>query len=405
MTGVVQGGVALKGEILVPGSVSESTALIALAAFSKSSPSLKNIPEAIGIKTLNEILEKKYEDGVISLDISYDIEPLFAIPPILYRGFSVALNYQNDIPKEFREFIDILLLFNDAKEINKNSYIVKRSSITDKFTIDLKRHGPDAALFSVLLAISHGAFATLLNYPGDPRFLSFLKALEQVGGSILYNDGDNTQSVSVSLQPPFEFSLNTVVSYSLYKAAFFSLAAVATGGAVNLRNVNASEFTPFIAKLLKWGVSVESNQSSELRVWGPLSNKNISDNIEIKSYPGFIPSWGYLALVFLTCFPGNSNLIFPKEYFPQELIKELNRLGGQLDFSLAPGNFCVAIRGQNLKPGRKILLDNREHLLPLLLLSLLIPGRTTFINFEIMRYYYPDVLDLLIRLGAKIEVL
>jgi hypothetical protein len=394
MNCVILGGKPLKGAVTVPSSLSENAALISLLSLSENFLPNFYLVQSEGVKNLLVAVDSICSKNTNKVSISNDFEMFYSIPILIKKFKEFIIEIEDSYLEEYKRFFDLLGIYFELIKKDTGFLCLLRDGVPEKISIDAKNFDLDAIIFVILLAIAINRPIIIFNYPKDPRFHSFGLAVKTLGGVVEIRD-EPTPSISCFLTSPFLFAQKILPSYSLHKAAFFSLASLGTSGSINLININASEMLPLTMKINSYGGFVESNSPSHLLVRGQENIAPLEDSIEIRSYPGIIPSWGNLLLVFLSFYSLKSEIIFPRNNSCESLIKELNRLGANIDYNLSQELLFVKINQGNYKQGRKILLEERENILPLLLFALFERGRTTFVNFDIALSYYQDVIDLL----------
>ncbi|MFH1388399.1 MAG: hypothetical protein ABIG86_00035 [Patescibacteria group bacterium] len=423
---IVAGQNKITGKVAVSGSPLGASALVSLALLLNDNSKIENAPSSFGFDQLFNILVSVFskttrsQDGILLVDpsvastspkrikiaVDIDNEVFFALPAFIFKNIEVILDGSSKIFNKHKNILDLLKIFGLVKETNsKNLLVIRPAIIKESYYLDFRNRGGPEAFLAILFAISLDAKIIMVNYPQDPLFKWFLGVLVDcnlnVDAGVRTNESD-TVCVSTAGLPTGR--VEKKVSFNDNLAAFYTFLAMGTQGDITLSQVNSQDLMPFCAKILSWGAQIDSLSKGELRVYMQPVKYEDTVSFEVKPYPGFVESWSYLALVFLLSRQIAMSLIFPNSSVIQVLLKELNRMGANLDFKVL-GNFVsVTSVKKSALLAQKIILDERELLLPYLLLSLLNKGKTVLIGGELIDSYYPGLIDNLKMLGANISV-
>jgi len=402
MTNSISGSKVLNGKVNLKGSYSLSSYFLSLSGFSSLNHAISNTSESYGISTLKELIANKQNLKEININFSEDWEVIFAIPPLVYKGYKVNLLYEKEEAGNILGIRGVANLCLVGPSINGKIVFQKELKIEDSLKIDGSKMPTDLFIFTVLLCLALDTKLTVLNVPQDPRITVFLRTLENLSlGNIDY-DPSNFGNFSLITGKSLDFSIDINIFPSLNQSIFFLLLS-GCGGVVSLLDTDPSLLLPINSKLNNLGVNVETSSKTEIKVWGVPSLQEQVLNIEIKPYPGFDMSWGLLFLVYLAFFGINASIKFPANFGISRFVFDLNRLGASLEIIQSELFDTIIVGKGSIKGGKKIILEERRFVLPYLLFALLMPGKTTIVNFDLVKTYYGDLLENLNLLGADIK--
>jgi len=421
---IVNGGERLSGKLNITGSSYSAGALISLSLLCSSSSKLENIPMCYGLERLITILTpifpkiERSQNNNLTIDptvltsikkveilLDADPEVFFALPALISKNIQVVLGGSKNSFAIHRSVLELLKLLDLSTETSlHNLTITKPQKIKENYHLDFGGNNELEATLAILFAVTLNTTISIINYPRNPSFLQFLEALKQcniaVDTNTTTNDSETVEIKSANLPTT---GVQTTTFFCDKLATFYAFASMGTLGDIALLGVNHKDLMPFCAKILPWGAMLDPISSNELKIYAQKNKLEETVAFEVKSYPGFIDLWGYLALVYLLSTQNTVSLVFPNSAILQIFVKELNRVGANLDLVLV-GNFVrvVSLKKPELA-SKKIIIDDRELILPFVLLALLHKGKTVLGNGEIIDSYYPDLIENLKLLGANLE--
>ena len=208
----------------------------------------------------------------------------------------------------------------------------------------------------------------------EPEIDDLISVLNKMGANINRLDNNQIEVEGVNYLKGFSHS----VMPDRIEAGTYAMAAVITGGKIQLLNAEKKYLTNVIKYLIKVGAKIEYNIDGIL-IEGPKIIKNI--NIKTEVYPGFPTDLQAQAMALMTVAKGSSVIeesIFENRFMH---IAELVRFGANIKIS----GFKAHIKGRKKLNGAQVLATDLRASSSLILAALKAEGETI-----INRVYHLD---------------
>ena len=392
----ILGGKTLEGIITISGSKNATLPILASSLLTNEKSNLSNVPNLLDVITMKELLSSigininanqkslLLEPGNnISTHADYELvrkmrASVLVLGPLLARYGEAEVSLPGGCAIGSRPVdihIDALKKMG-ANIVIKDGYI--KAKVPNKRLI-----GADisfakvsvGATENIIMAASLAKGKTIIrNAALEPEIDDLISVLNKMGAKINRLDNNQIEIEGVNNLKGFSHS----VMPDRIEAGTYAMAAVITGGKIQLLNAEEKYLTNVIKYLIKVGAKIEYNVDGIL-IEGPKIIKNTDIKTEV--YPGFPTDLQAQAMALMTVAKGSSVIeesIFENRFMH---IAELVRFGANIKIS----GFKAHIKGRKKLNGAQVMATDLRASSSLILAALKAEGETI-----INRVYHLD---------------
>ncbi len=392
---IVEGGIALKGEVTISGSKNAALPILISSLLVDGECTFRNVPDLMDIKSVKLLLEdlgaKVQSNGdTISIDASnvnkfeasYDLvrkmrASILVLGPLLARLKKTRVSLPGGCAIGARPInLHLKGMENLGATIKLEHGYVEAQA--DKLTgadiyFDIVSVGATENI--IMAAVLADGVSTIRNAAREPEIIALADALKMMGAKI---DGAGTAVITITGVSALKPADITIIPDRI-EAGTFMVAAGMTKGDVLVKNCNPDHLQGVLHKLDLTGAKTEVD-GSNIRVLGPDKIKNI--DIRTVPYPGFPTDMQAQFMAMTTIAEGTS--IITETIFENRFIHvpELKRMGASI--SLIDGRVAT-IRGIEKLSGAPVMASDLRASASLILAGLVAEGIT-----EVSRVYHLD---------------
>ncbi len=436
----IKGGIPLSGTVKTAGAKNSILKLIHAAMFSNEDVVLENVPRIKNVEVDLEIIEAlggTYEwlageklrlngSGISSYEIPQELGAKYRTAallaaPLVYRFGKAVVPLPGGCKigsRPINRWIETWqLLGYNVKEAEKFVYLEAKTISGGNINFKVNTHmGTDNAILSALC----GRDETIIkNAAQEPEVDDLIKFCNLLGGEVVREEPGVIRVTGKNVFTGGTFKVmpdrNEVVTYAV--------AALVTGGNINIQGVNKSDLLAFTSVLTNMGAKFEFS-GDEMRVWHT-SEFFKPTNITTAPAPGFMTDWQPLITLLLTQADGES-LVHETVYTDRfGYVRELNGLGAKinivkpsevgLEMAVSEDSYDVKTMGEpstvaqihgptKLRAGRMQIPDLRAGA-TLVLAGLAAEGKSELFGYEHVDRGYENFVGKLTDLGAHITIL
>ncbi len=412
---VIEGGVALEGEVRVSGAKNAVLPLLAVSLLFREPIRLTQVPRVRDTFTMIELLrllggEVKWEDEhtlqirvehLRSVRAPYDIvrkmrASIYVLGPLLVREGHAEVSLPGGCafgPRPVNFHIEGLKRLGAEVDLEEG-YIIAHHKGLHGAEIAFDRTSVGATAHLMMVASTIPEETILYNAAKEPEVQALGRFLQAAGARI---EGLGTDTLRIQgtpdLVPPPEFQ----VIPDRIEAGTFAVAAAITGGRIRILGVSSDLLPSVLPKLEATGARVTLGPSW-IEVAGTSKRPRPVD-IETAPFPGFPTDMQAQFMALMTLAEGSSVIregIYPDRF---KHAFELMRMGADIRVE---GDTAL-VRGVPELKGAPVMASDLRASAALVLAGLVAKGRT-----EIHRIYhldrgYEDFEKKLAALGAKIQ--
>ena len=249
------------------------------------------------------------------------------------------------------------------------------------------------ATINIMLAACMAEGTTLIeNAAKEPHVVDLANCLNSMGARI---HGAGTDIIRVKGVKALKSTCHSVIPDNI-EAATYMMAAVATGGDVEVHGVITKHLEPVIAKLREAGAETEEN-GDYVRVIGPERPDPV--NVKTLPYPGFPTDAQQPLTAMLSRARGVS--VIQESVFENRFgyISELVKMGANIKVQ---GKTAV-VEGTSRLVGSPVRATDLRAGASLMVAGLSAEGTTEVYGLEIIERGYESVVDKLTALGADVQ--
>ena len=413
----VEGGQALRGEVVVQGSKNAALPMIAASLLATEGqtvlhrvPPVKDVLVALQVlRELGARVEYDVERGVAVIDASGDIS--HRLPEDLSSRFRASVLFVGPLLSRFRRawirevggctigsrptdyhYRGFARLGAEVQGIAGGGFDVVAERLAGSYMYcDLPSHtGVENLVMAASLAEGE---SVIENAASDPEIVDFVHLLQKMGAEV---EGAGTRTVRIRGVKKLRGAEHEVM-YDRLDAGMLMMAGAITGGDIRLQGVELDHLGIFTAKLQQMGVHT-TQDGDWLRVQGPQTLSPI--NVVTTFYPGF-PTDLQPCIMALACVAKGDSYV-RETVFENRLghIKNLRAFGAQL--SPEKDNLVIVHGPARLKGAQVRALDIRAGA-ACVLAGLAAEGRTSIHNLYQLDRGHAYLEDRLRSLGAKLE--
>ena len=392
----ILGGKTLEGIIKISGSKNATLPILASSLLTSEKSNLYNVPNLLDVITMKDLLSS------LGINIKANQKSLFLEP-----GNNISTHADYELVRKMRASVlvlgPLLARYGEA-EVSLPGGCAIGSRPVDIHIDALKKMGANieikdgyikakvknkrligadisfakvsvGATENIIMAASLAEGKTIIrNAALEPEIDDLISVLNKMGANI--NRLDNNQ-IEVEGENNLKGFSHSVMPDRI-EAGTYAMAAVITGGKIQLLNAEKKYLTNVIKYLIKVGAKIEYNIDGIL-IEGPKIIKNI--NIKTEVYPGFPTDLQAQAMALMTVAKGSSVIeesIFENRFMH---IAELVRFGANIKIS----GFKAHIKGRKKLNGAQVMATDLRASSSLILAALKAEGETI-----INRVYHLD---------------
>ena len=392
----ILGGKTLEGIIKISGSKNATLPILASSLLTSEKSNLYNVPNLLDVITMKDLLSS------LGIKITANQKSLFLEP-----GNNISTHADYELVRKMRASVlvlgPLLARYGEA-EVSLPGGCAIGSRPVDIHIDALKKMGANieikdgyikakvknkrligadisfakvsvGATENIIMAASLAEGKTIIrNAALEPEIDDLISVLNKMGANINRLDNNQIEVEGVNYLKGFSHS----VMPDRIEAGTYAMAAVITGGKIQLLNAEKKYLTNVIKYLIKVGAKIEYNIDGIL-IEGPKIIKNI--NIKTEVYPGFPTDLQAQAMALMTVAKGSSVIeesIFENRFMH---IAELVRFGANIKIS----GFKAHIKGRKKLNGAQVMATDLRASSSLILAALKAEGETI-----INRVYHLD---------------
>ena len=410
---VINGGIPLKGDVIISGAKNAAVAIVAATILSDEPCVLENVPEISDISICIKIL---YEMGAsikilgkneIRIDTRGICDPI--VPYELARsmrassyflGTLLGRFHKADVPMPGgcdlgdRPIDQHLKAFNalGAKHSIDGGVVSLRADelIGNQIYFDINTVG--GTINALFAAVKADGLTIIENAAKEPHIVDLANFLNSMGADIM---GAGTDVIKVK-GVKFLKGVNYAIIPDQIEAGTYMAAAAATKGNVWVKNVIPKHLESITAKLRKVGVTVEEyDESVHVFVEGPL----MKTNLKTMPHPGFPTDMQPQFSTLLTVADGAS--IVTDDIFDNRFryVSELRRMGAEITVE----GTTALITGVSGLTGATVRASDLRAGAALVIAGMMASGTTVIENIYHIERGYENIEDKLKALGADIK--
>ena len=410
---VINGGIPLKGDVIISGAKNAAVAIVAATILSDEPCVLENVPEISDISICIKIL---YEMGAsikilgkneIRIDTRGICDPI--VPYELARsmrassyflGTLLGRFHKADVPMPGgcdlgdRPIDQHLKAFNalGAKHSIDGGVVSLRADnlIGNQIYFDINTVG--GTINALFAAVKADGLTIIENAAKEPHIVDLANFLNSMGADIM---GAGTDVIKVK-GVKFLKGVNYAIIPDQIEAGTYMAAAAATKGDVWVKNVIPKHLESITAKLRKVGVTVEEyDESVHVFVEGPL----MKTNLKTMPHPGFPTDMQPQFSTLLTVADGTS--IVTDDIFDNRFryVSELRRMGAEITVE----GTTALITGVSGLTGATVRASDLRAGAALVIAGMMATGTTVIENIYHIERGYENIEDKLKALGADIK--
>ncbi len=392
----ILGGKTLEGTITISGSKNATLPILASSLLTSEKSNLSNVPNLLDVITMKELLSS------LGININANQKSLFLEP-----GNNISTHADYELVRQMRASVlvlgPLLARYGEA-EVSLPGGCAIGSRPVDIHIDALKKMGANieikdgyikakvpnkrligadisfakvsvGATENIIMAASLAKGKTIIrNAALEPEIDDLISVLNKMGANINRLDNNQIEVEGVNNLKGFSHS----VMPDRIEAGTYAMAAVITGGQIQLLNAEKKYLINVIEYLIKVGAKIQYNVDGIL-IEGPKIIKNTDIKTEV--YPGFPTDLQAQAMALMTVAKGSSVIeesIFENRFMH---IAELVRFGANIKIS----GFKAHIKGCKQLNGAQVMATDLRASSSLILAALKAEGETI-----INRVYHLD---------------
>ena len=408
---VIEGGVPLKGEVVISGSKNAALPILSACLLTDGWHTLDNIPKLKDIWTIKEILSNLggvFEENGQALRVNSDnlnnyIAPynlvktmrasILVLGPLLSRLGKVKISLPGGCAIGARPInLHLKGLSAMGADVHlEHGYVVASADKLRGANIFFEISTVNGTENLMMAAVKADGITTLNNAAKEPEVVDLANMLNSMGARIKGAGTDTITITGVKELHPVRYSIIP----DRIEAGTFLIAAGITKGKIKIKGCNLDHIEIIIEKLLDIGMEIEK-QGEDLVAIG--HDKIKSADIKTMPFPGF-PTDMQAQFMALMCIADGWSMIRETIFENRFMhVSELRRMGADIEINGAQ----ALVRGKRNLSGAQAMATDLRASASLVLAALAAEGRT-----EISRVYhldrgYQDLDKKLSLLGSKI---
>lgn len=415
---LIEGGVALSGEITISGAKNAALPILCAALLSDEPLQLANVPHLHDVTTMLKLLSymgvkaEAHAQNRLTLDASHIVQheapyemvktmraSILVLGPLLTRFGHARVSLPGGCAIGSRPVdLHIKGLQAMGAEIHiGHGYIEATTAHLPHSRLQGARIFMDQVTVTgtenLMMAAALAEGTTMLeNAAREPEVVDLAECLVKMGARI---EGIGSDVITVHGVPRLHGAAHEVVCDRI-EAGTYLVAAAMTGGNIRLRNVRADLLDATIEKLRDAGAHVEHDADSiSIKSYGQLQ----AVNIRTAPHPAFPTDMQAQFMALNTIAAGAARVIetiFENRFMH---VQELQRLGASIEVE---GNTAV-VRGVDYLDGATVMATDLRASAGLVLAGLVARGETTIERIYHIDRGYEDIVEKLTQLGARIK--
>lgn len=409
---VIEGRRKLTGKVRIGGSKNSSVAIIPAALLGEGPSTLENVPAILDVKVFAQILKdlgalvslnkntmtvspNGFTSHIAPYDLVRKLRASYYLMGVLLAKFGkaeVGLPGGCDIgPRPIDQHLKgFRALGADASVEGGVVRLYASKLVGAPVYLDIPSVG---ATINIMLAACMAEGTTLIeNAAKEPHVVDLANCLNSMGAKI---NGAGTDIIRIRGVKTLKGTCHSIIPDDI-ETATYMMAAVATGGDIEICGVITKHLEPVVAKLKEAGALIEQN-GDFIKVVGPERPKPV--NVKTLPYPGFPTDAQQPLTAVLTRARGVS--VVQESMYDNRLgyVGELVKMGANIKVQ---GKTAV-IEGAPRLVGSPVRATDLRAGASLVVAGLSAAGTTEIYGLEIIERGYESVVDKLKTLGACIE--
>lgn len=429
----LQGGYPLKGEIVLSGAKNAFPKAMVASLLTTEACTLTNVPDIEDVDILIKLIKDmggtvtKTEDKLVlqTKNLTTVSKKVFdetcgksRIPVLLAGPFLHRLHeaYLPDLggcaigarPVDFhlKALQDLGAIYHGVTE-EQGYHLTAEKLVGTKIHLDYPSVGAtEQVLFSSVLA--QGS-TELTGAAVEPEIIDLIQVLQQMGGIIYVHDNRKILIKGVKKLGGFDYH----VIPDRNEAVSWAVAAAATDGNIFVRNAQQEDILTFLSVFREAGGNflvhangIEFCRGGELK----------AVTVETSPHPGFMTDWQQPLTVMLTQAEGHSIIHETVHENRFGFVATLNKMGAHIKVSkeCMGGESCrfghrgfyhsATIIGPTPLVGQEIKVPDLRAGISYLIAAATAKGTSTISNIGILNRGYPNLLEKLEAVGAKVDL-
>ena len=411
---VIKGGNRLTGEVTISGAKNAAVAIIPAVILSEAPCRIENIPDISDVKTLTNILQemggkveyldrhtiivdpRSIDTDIVSAESARRIRASYyfigallgrcrnAVVP-LPGGCNFGVRPIDQHLKGFAALGCDYSLDNGMIAVSAKNDLHGASIYLDVVTVG-------ATMNIMLAAVKARGLTIIENAAREPHIVDLANFLNTMGADIR---GAGTDTIKIHGVQKLRGCTYSIIPDQI-EAGTYMVAAAATGGDVNVKNVTPKHLESISAKLEEMGVTVEEGDDSVRVVCDKPLRKC---NVKTMPHPGFPTDMQPQIVALLSIAQGTSMVnesVWEGGRF--KYVDELRRMGAQITVD---GKVAIVEGVDHLKGAPVRALDLRAGA-AMVIAGLVAEGTTQVEDVVYIERGYENIVDKLVNLGADI---
>lgn len=405
---IIEGGIPLKGELVVAGSREAALIMIAAALLSKEEIVIQNAPKVSSVDIMLEVLQflgaeasftAKNEITIKAGEIK--IKALSSVfvdkCPLVIFLFSALLARFNEAVTPINEDVLILEKLLSQKITKEDGFYQAKGDLKGA-TISIEQNNYTATANLIIAASLARGKTILQNAAEEPEIDSLIEMLNSMGANI-----SRIKPQVVEIEGVKKLTGTKIfVMPDRGEAGILAIVAAATKGDILIKGVKSKEMSSLLKKLETVGVSF-SALAEGIRVWAEEGVVLAPIDIEERSHPGFIAEWVSSFAILLTQVDGESVIRKVTDKNKFSFLPELKKMNAEIEYLVLDNKSAIKIFGPTPLVGTQLDILDLDAGITFLVAALTAKGTSEISGVEHIKQGYENLVEKLKKLGAKIE--
>ncbi len=408
----IQGGIRLKGEVMISGAKNAALPIMVASILASGESTINRVPGLVDVITMGKLLTNlgadfRYESGKAFINterLSSHIAPyrlvktmrasVLVLGPLLAREGIARVSLPGGCAIGARP-INLHLMglekMGAALELDKG-YVNARARVLKGAVIYLDTPTVTGTENLMMAACLAKGVTVIENAAKEPEVLDLAQALNSRGARISGAGESIIEVEGVNELNPLAY---TVIPDRVETATFMIISGI-TGGDVLRRDCSPEHNDALITKLEEAGLIIE-RKDCEIRVKGP--DRPLAKNIKTMPYPGFPTDAQAQFMALMSVARGTSVIketIFENRFMH---VAELRRMGADVDIE----GGIATVRGVPKLKGTDVMATDLRASASLVVAGLAAEGKTTIHRLYHLDRGYEKIEKKLKKLGANVR--
>ena len=409
---VIDGGVALAGEVSVSGAKNAALPILCAALLTAEPLTITNMPRLNDVRTMQALLAQmgvtiEQGDGALTLAaprVERALAPyelvktmrasILALGPLLARCGEARVSLPGGCAIGLRpvdQHVKGLQAMGAAIDLDHGYIDAKAKRLTGApFLFDMVTvTGTENLMMAAALA---EGVTTLENAAREPEVVDLAECLNAMGARI---SGAGSDRIVIEGVPRLAGTTHAVMPDRIETGTYLT-AAAAAGGEIALRGARADTLQAVLEKLAEAGAEIRFDEDTiRLSRRGPLK----AANVRTAPYPGFPTDMQAQLMALMTIAEGTS--VITETIFENRMmhVQELKRLGADIEVE---GSTAI-VRGVPRLTAATVMATDLRASAGLVIAGLIAEGRTTIDRIYHLDRGYEAIERKLSALGARIR--